>query len=113
MRFLTRTTGEVWTPTPESIADTNVAWLMRPAGVGSYEALHAWSVQDREGYWAAAIERLGIRCRVPYDRVVNLSCGHQGDTACSRLSMTRRNPLPHDGVVPSCLRGLDLEYSKR
>ncbi len=75
MKSLTPTTGGVWTPTPESIAGTNVAWLMRHAGVGSYEALHAWSVRHRESYWAAAIERLGIRCRVPYERVVDLSEG--------------------------------------
>ena len=33
MKSLTPTTGGVWTPTPESIAGTNVAWLMRHAGV--------------------------------------------------------------------------------
>lgn len=75
MKSLSPTTGGVWTPTPESIAGTNVAWLMRRARVDSYEALHAWSVQDRESYWAAAIERLGIRCRVPNERVVDLSEG--------------------------------------
>ncbi|WP_435011972.1 AMP-binding protein (plasmid) [Tundrisphaera lichenicola] len=75
MKSLTPTTGAVWTPAPESIAGTNIGWLMRHAGVSSYEALHAWSVQHRESYWAAVIERLGIRCRVPYDRVVDLSGG--------------------------------------
>ena len=65
----------VWTPTPDDIAGTNVAWLMRHAGVDSYEALHAWSAQNRESYWAAAIERLGIRCRIPSRRVLDLSEG--------------------------------------
>ena len=52
-----------WTPSPEFIATTNIAWLMQRAGVDSYERLHAWSVQHREAYWALAIERLGLRFR--------------------------------------------------
>jgi acetyl-CoA synthetase len=75
MNSLTSTSECVWTPTPDYLAGTNVAWLMRHAGVSSYEALHTWSVRDREGYWAAAIERLGIHCRIPFDRVVDLSKG--------------------------------------
>src|SRR5580693_9101977 len=64
-----------WTPTPEFIATTNIAWLMQHAGVNSYEELHAWSVRYREAYWAAAIERLCIRFRHPFSRVVDLSQG--------------------------------------
>ncbi len=44
----------VWTPSTEFIATTNIAWLMRHVGADSYEALHAWSVQNREAYWAVA-----------------------------------------------------------
>ena len=64
-----------WTPSPEFIATTNIAWLMQRAGVDSYEKLHAWSVRHREAYWALAIERLGLRFREPFDRVVDLSAG--------------------------------------
>jgi hypothetical protein len=64
-----------WTPSPEFIATTNIAWLMQRAGVDSYEALHAWSVRHREAYWALAIERLGLRFCEPFDRVVDLSHG--------------------------------------
>jgi acetyl-CoA synthetase len=64
-----------WTPTPEFFETTNIAWLMRHAGVDSYEELHAWSVRSREAYWAAAIERLCIRFRHPFSRVVDLSRG--------------------------------------
>jgi len=64
-----------WTPTPEFIATTNVAWLMQRIGVDSYEALHAWSVRNRESYWEAVIERLGIRFRKPPDRGADFSAG--------------------------------------
>jgi acetyl-CoA synthetase len=48
---------------------------MRQAGVGSYEALHTWSVQNRERFWALAIERLGLCFKKPFSRVMDLSRG--------------------------------------
>jgi acetyl-CoA synthetase len=75
MKSPTPPTEGLWTPTLDYLAGTNVAWLMRHARVDSYEALHTWSVQDREGYWAATIERLGIRFRIRYDRIVDCSEG--------------------------------------
>ncbi|HEX3857942.1 MAG TPA: AMP-binding protein [Verrucomicrobiae bacterium] len=64
-----------WTPTPEFINTTNVAWLMRRAKVDSYEALHKWSVQNREEFWKLVIERLEIRFQKPFSRVMDLSDG--------------------------------------
>jgi acetyl-CoA synthetase len=64
-----------WEPTPDFISTTNLAWLMRRVGVESYEALHKWSVQQREEFWALAIERLGIRFQRPFIRVMDLSGG--------------------------------------
>lgn len=64
-----------WIPSPEFISTTNIAWLMQRAGVTSYEALHAWSALNREAFWTLAIERLGIRFRRPFSRVLDLSGG--------------------------------------
>ena len=64
-----------WVPSPDFISTTNIAWLMRRVGVASYEALHQWSVQNREMFWALVIERLGIRLQQPYSRVMDLSHG--------------------------------------
>ncbi len=64
-----------WTPTPEFIATTNLAWLMQRVGVESYAELHAWSVQHRAEYWSLAIERLAVRFREPFSTVVDLSRG--------------------------------------
>ena len=60
---------------PDFINTTNIAWLMRQVGVASYEALHQWSVQNREMFWALVIERLGIRFQRPFGRVMDLSQG--------------------------------------
>lgn len=75
MKTIKATSDGVWTPTPESLVGTNVDWLMQYAGVDSYSELHAWSVQEREPFWAAVVERLGIRFHQPYERVLDLSRG--------------------------------------
>ena len=64
-----------WVPSPDFIRTTNIAWLMQRAGVDSYEALHAWSAQNREAFWTLAIERLGLRFRRPFSRMLDLSQG--------------------------------------
>ncbi|HEX3315853.1 MAG TPA: AMP-binding protein [Gemmataceae bacterium] len=64
-----------WTPSPEFIATTNLAWLMREAGVDSYDDLHRWSVTHRDEYWRLAIQRLGIRFDRAHRRVLDLSTG--------------------------------------
>src|SRR3954469_17313328 len=84
-----------WIPTPEFIETTNIAWMMKHAGVDSYAALHAWSVQNREAYWAAAIERLGIRFAQPCSRIADLS---EGVEAPRWLPGARMN------IVESCFR---------
>jgi len=59
-----------WTPSPEYIATTNIAWLMTQTGVETYEALHAWSVENRECFWGLVIERLGVRFYETYSRIM-------------------------------------------
>ena len=51
----------VWVPDPESIAQTNVAKLMRDRGVETYDALFEWSIEDRFGFWQEMIQILHIR----------------------------------------------------
>ncbi len=82
-----------WTPTPEEISQSNVAWLMQQAGVETYADLHAWSVNNFETYWATAIERLGIHFSKPLTRIVDLS---QGKTQPVWL------PDVHMNIVESC-----------
>ena len=82
-----------WIPTPEFMATTNLAWAMRHVGVASYAALHAWSVQHRAEFWELAIERLGVRFREPFGKVMDLS---QGIEAPRWLAGARLN------IVESC-----------
>jgi acetyl-CoA synthetase len=55
--------------------ETNVEWLQRRAGVASYRDLHAWSVTRREEFWQIVLERLGIRFRQPWTKLLDLSQG--------------------------------------
>jgi acetyl-CoA synthetase len=64
-----------WTPSAEFINSTNIAWLMRRVSVDSYQALHAWSAQNRPAFWSLAIDRLGIRFQHPCTRVGDFSGG--------------------------------------
>ena len=82
-----------WTPTPEFIATTNLAWLMQRAGVDSHDELHAWSVRHRTEYWALAIERLGVRFRKPFREVLDSSRG---------VEETRWLPGAQMNIVDSC-----------
>ena len=85
-----------WTPTPEFISTTNLAWLIQRAGVANYAELHAWSVRNREEYWRLAIERLEVRYEHPPERVMGLSDGIETP---SWLPGAKLN------IVESCFRG--------
>ena len=64
-----------WTPSPEFIESTNLAWLSEIVGVDSYDELHRWTTTHRADYWRLAIERLGIQLRRPYREMLDLSEG--------------------------------------
>ena len=64
-----------WTPTAEELASTNVASLMRLLGVATYAELYQRSISDRQGFWRRAIERLGLRFRMPYESVLDTAGG--------------------------------------
>ncbi|MEU7818618.1 acetoacetate--CoA ligase [Pseudonocardia sp. NPDC049154] len=59
----------LWSPSPEQAGRTAIAefarWVREHKGVElesdtDYAELHAWSVRDLEGFWAAAAEFLGV-----------------------------------------------------
>ena len=64
----------VWVPDPESIAQTNVAKLMRDRGVETYDALFGWSIEDRFGFWEEMIKTLHIRFKQNAERIVADEC---------------------------------------
>ncbi len=64
-----------WSPAPGDIATANITQLQQQLGLDSSEALHRWSVTNRNEFWARAIELVGVRFRQPYDAVVDAASG--------------------------------------
>ena len=56
----------LWTPRPDRLAETQIEAFRRKAEAASgrslpgYAALHAWSVEDREGFWSLVWDAAGI-----------------------------------------------------
>lgn len=61
----------IFVPAPDSVRETNLARIQEQLGLDSYSELHAWSVEDRSGYWEMMIRRLGIRFRTPPVKILN------------------------------------------
>ncbi len=70
-----RTGGPVFFPEPADIEHAHITALRRELGLDSHAALFAWSVAEREAFWARTVARLGIRFRKPYTRLLDLSQG--------------------------------------
>lgn len=64
-----------WSPTPEYAAATNEGEIRLAMGMNDYLQLHAWSVTEREAYWALALERLGIHFREKYAILLDTTDG--------------------------------------
>ncbi|TLZ74603.1 MAG: hypothetical protein E6K14_03150, partial [Methanobacteriota archaeon] len=60
-----------WSPSPRSIRESNLGKLMAERQVRTYEDLHRWSVDHREGFWSAMVSKLGIRFRKRPSRVLD------------------------------------------
>ena len=64
-----------WLPSEKGKKNTNIAGLMENLNLNSYAELHAWSVQYYPGFWNLIIQRLGIRFKHGFTRIVDLSNG--------------------------------------
>ncbi len=58
-----------WSPTPETIANSNIAAMMRSRGFASYRELHQWSIGDRSAFWAAVLDDLALDFAEPPNAV--------------------------------------------
>ena len=54
---------------PDHPEATNLGRLIDELGMADYAAFHRWSIDDRDGFWALVVERLGIRLAEPYTAI--------------------------------------------
>jgi acetyl-CoA synthetase len=64
----------VWSPTPQQVADTNLAGLMRRLRIPDYASLHQFSITRRGEFWDHVVRGLEIRFVQPPDRVLDEPC---------------------------------------
>ncbi|MHC4402234.1 MAG: AMP-binding protein [Planctomycetota bacterium] len=83
---------------PENPHSSNIAWLMRRVGKRSYRDLHAWSVSQRQEFWATMVERLNVQFSKPFASALGLADGPEHPRW---LEGARLN------VVDSCFQGPD------
>ncbi len=60
---------------PEDPDSSNIGWLMRKVGQQSYRELHAWSVSQRQEFWATMVQRLQVQFSEPFRSALDLSKG--------------------------------------
>jgi len=64
-----------WFPSDELMQNANIARLMRELNLNSYKELHAWSAENRAEFWNLMIQKLGIRFKQLFTKIVDLSRG--------------------------------------
>jgi len=67
----------VWFPSPEQIARSNVTELMARVGVTSYDDYYRFSVEHPDRYWKAVLDYCGVVWSRPYDAFRDDSAGRE------------------------------------
>lgn len=83
---------------PNDPDSSNIAWLMRKAGIESYRELHAWSVSQPQEFWATMVECLDVQFSRRFVNAIDLTGGPEYPRW---LVGARLN------VVDSCFRASD------
>lgn len=65
--------GPTWFP--KNTEHTHIGQAQKALSLPNYKALHQWSTQHREDYWAYAIRQLSIQFKTPYQTLMNLEQG--------------------------------------
>ena len=64
----------MWFPREES-TESNIAKYLAESDVPTYQQLHDWSISNREDFWQACVDRLGIAFRRKPNAIVDLAAG--------------------------------------
>ena len=67
--------GISWSPTEKFKQSLTLTSLMAEVGVGDFEALHKWSVENPEAFWESTIKRLGIQFKTPHTTLLDTTDG--------------------------------------
>ena len=62
-----------WITDERTAGESNIAGFIKEVGLGGYNELHAWSVQNRAQFWDMITKKLGIKFQRNYSNVADLS----------------------------------------
>ena len=68
---------DVWYPSPEQIAQSNVTQLMAKIGAATYEDYYRFSVEHPDRYWRAVLDHCGVVWSRPYERFSDYRDGRE------------------------------------
>ncbi len=69
------TQTEVWYPSPDQIAESNVTQLMNQLGVSTFEDFLRFSTEHPDLYWKTVLEFCGVQWTKPYEAFSDFSAG--------------------------------------
>ncbi|MCB9663362.1 MAG: acetoacetate--CoA ligase [Alphaproteobacteria bacterium] len=103
----------LWTPSPERVARARLTRFLEAARARTglplpdYDALHAWSLDDRAAFWGLVWDELGVVASTPPEAVLTHGDAMPGARwfEGARLSFAE-NLLRHEGDAPA-LVGVD------
>jgi acetyl-CoA synthetase len=67
--------SDVWHPDPRTMSEAGVSQLMRHLGLGDFDALYRFSIDEPAKYWAGVNAFCGVVWSRPYDRFMDLTDG--------------------------------------
>ena len=97
----------LWQPPPERAQASELArymrWLADTRGLrfDDYQALHRWSVDRLEDFWATLWEFLGVRASVPYARVLDAHGDARREVVRRGATQLRRARVPARRAGPA------------
>jgi len=87
-----------WKPGPKTIENANITHLQKQVGVSTYEALHHWSVTNRQAFWDAMVDKLNIVFQKPFEQIVRLD---------GNIETPRWLPGAEFNIADSCFQAPD------
>ncbi len=64
-----------WIPSDDEIKDTNIDQVSKELGIPYYQDFHKFSVKRKDEFWEKTIQKLNIKFKKPYTKILNLDDG--------------------------------------
>jgi len=87
-----------WKPSKEIIEQSNIYKMMQKIGVDNYNDFWKWSVVNKEVFWEATVQNLGIKLAKQYTSILDISKGVENPQWLKNAKLN---------IVDSCFQNSD------